>query len=191
MELLQHLKKFVDEIAQGKIDLYNEPGIKYELAIYLRGCLGNKYKIQVERNIDYFDLEKDHYLKKEMDIVIFTPDKKDCRCIEVKFPTQGQHPEQMFSACKDVRFLEQLVESGFAHCYFMMFADDHLFYIDKGGSKIFKMFRNEKVIKGEIRKPTGKKDEVLTLQREYKIEWRTLMDSLRYFLIEVKAPASE
>ncbi len=91
----------------------------------------------------------------------------------------------MFSACNDVRFLEQLVESGFGNCYFMMFADDHLFYIDKGDSGIYKMCRNEKVMRGKIRKPTGKKDEVLTLQREYKIEWQALRDGLRYFLIEV------
>lgn len=191
MELLQHLKEFADGVLEGNIDVYSEAGIKCELAIYLRGRLGNKYKIQVERNIDYFDLDKERYLKKEMDIVVFTSDKKVRQCVEVKFPTQGQYPEQMFSACKDVRFLEQLVESGFTHSYLVMFANDPLFYIDKGDSGIYKMFRNEKVIKGEIRKPTGKKDEVLTLQREYKIEWRTLTGSLRYFLIEVKAPASE
>jgi hypothetical protein len=69
----------------------------------------------------------------------------------------------------------------------MMFADDHLFYIDKGDSGIYKMFRNEKVMSGQIIKPTGKKDEVLTLQGTYKIKWQTLKDRLRYFLIQVKA----
>jgi hypothetical protein len=68
----------------------------------------------------------------------------------------------------------------------MMFADDHLFYINKGNDGIYKMFRNEKLIKGEVRKPTGKKDEVLHFDGEYKIEWRTLKDDLKYFIIEVK-----
>ncbi len=186
MNLLLHLKEFADEIAREKIEIYNEASIQYELAIYLRDCLDNGYKIQLERNIDYFNLYSGNYLKKEMDIVIFTPDKKEKQCIELKFPTQGQYPEQMFSICKDVRFLEQLMNSGFNECYFMMFANDPLFYMSKGDNGIYKMFRNEKLIKGEVRKPTGKKDEVLHIDGEYKIEWRTLKDKLKCFTIEVK-----
>ena len=56
MNLLLHLKEFTDEIAIEKIEIYNEASIQYELAIYLRGRLGNRYKIQLERNIDYFNL---------------------------------------------------------------------------------------------------------------------------------------
>lgn len=107
-----------------------------------------------------------------MDVVVFTPDKIEKHCIELKFPTQGQYPEQMFSACKDVKFLEPLVKSGFNKCYFMMFANDPLFYTSKGEGDygIYKIFRCEKLIKGEVRKPTGKKDEVLHIDGEYKIE---------------------
>jgi len=184
--MLLHLKEFANEISRGKIEIYNEASIQYELAIYLRARLGNKYKIQLEKNIGYFNLYGVDYLKKEMDIVVFTPDKKEKHCIELKFPTQRQHPEQMFSACKDVKFLEQLIKSGFSDSYFMMFADDHLFYINKGDEGIYKIFRNEKLIKGEVRKPTGKKDEILRFEGEYKIEWQTIKDKLKYFVIEVK-----
>jgi hypothetical protein len=112
LDLLPYFKEFTDKIVRGKIEIYNEASIQYELAIYLRGILDNGYKIQLERNIKYFNLYGD-YIKKEMDIVIFTPDKKEKQCVELKYPTQGQYPEQMFSACRDIKFLEQLTKSGF------------------------------------------------------------------------------
>jgi len=181
------LKDFANEISRGVIEIYNEPSIQYELAIYLRGHLGNKYKIQLERNINYFNLYKENYLKKEMDIVIFTSDKKEKHCVELKFPTQGQYPEQMFKVCKDVKFLEQLIKSGFNECYFIMFANDPLFYRSKEGDNgIYKMFRSEKLIKGEVRKPTGKEDESVHIDGEYRIEWQPLKGDLKCFTIEVK-----
>ena len=181
------LKDFANEISRGVIEIYNEPSIQYELAIYLRGHLGNKYKIQLERNINYFNLYKENYLKKEMDIVIFTSDKKEKHCVELKFPTQGQYPEQMFKVCKDVKFLEQLIKSGFNECYFIMFANDPLFYRSKEGDNgIYKMFRSEKLIKGDVRKPTGKEDESVHIDGEYRIEWQPLKGDLKCFTIEVK-----
>jgi len=186
MDLLLALEEFANEISRGHIEIYNEASIQCELAVYLRGRLGDRHKIQLERNIDCFNVDRDRFLNKEMDIVVFDVDRKEKHCIELKFPTQGQHPEQMFSACKDVRFLEQLIQSGFGDCYFMMFADDHLFYVDKGDDGIYRLFRKEKLISGEVRKPTGKRDEVLHFDREHKIEWRTLENNLKYFVIELK-----
>lgn len=193
MKLLCYLNHFTIKISRGEIEIYNEASIQFELAIYLRECLDkNKYKIQLERNISYFNLNEkclngEKYLKKEMDIVIFDYDKNEKHCIELKFPTQGQYPEQMFSACKDIKFLEQLVKSGFNECYFMMFADDPLFYKEKeNDTGIYKMFRSEKVIKGTIKKPTGKKDIEIHIDGEYNIEWQTLSHNLRCFIIEVR-----
>ncbi len=84
-------------------------------------------------------------------------------------------------------------KSGFKDCYFVMFAENHLFYIDKGCDGIYKMFRKEKLIRGQVIKPTGEKDKVLCIDKEYKIEWQTLIkrqalkkDDLKYFIIEVK-----
>jgi hypothetical protein len=186
MDILPNLKEFADGISRGRIEIYNEASIQFELAIYLRARLGNKYKIQLERNIKYFN-PRSNYVKKEMDIFVFTPDEKEKHCVELKFPTYGEYPEQMFGACKDIKFLEQLIKSGFSNCYFMMFANDSLFYTSKKSNGcIYKIFRNEKLIKGKIRKPTGKKDVILNLIGEYKIEWRTVKNNLKYFVIEVK-----
>ena len=186
MDIFPILQEFARNIAIENIEIYNEASIQYELAIFLRKTIGGTYKIQLERNISYFGLNKSHVLKKEMDIVIFKQNKEEIHCIELKYPRQGQYPEQMFSACKDVKFLEQLVNSGFNTSYFMMFADDPLFYIEKGDSGIYRMFRKEKVIKNNIRKPTGRKDQVLSIDGVYNIYWTRITDKLKYFIIKVE-----
>lgn len=186
MDFLQYLHDFGEHIVMDRVEIYNEVSLQFELAIYLRNILSDNFRVHVERNVAFFGLNKGDYLKREMDIAVFTPDKQEKHCFELKFPTRGQYPEQMFSACKDIRFLEQLVKSGFNESYFIMFADDPLFYVEKGGESIYKAFRAEKLIKGEIIKPTGKRDEKLILDGEYKIEWQNLPSKLKYFIVQVK-----
>jgi hypothetical protein len=96
----------------------------------LRQRIDASYKVHFERNIGYFNLENkddEPFKKKEMDIVIFDQGKKERTCIELKYPLNGQYPEQMFSACEGIKLLEQLVLSGFDNSYFVMFAEDSLF----------------------------------------------------------------
>lgn len=181
------LRDFTGQISAGKIEVYNEASIQYELAILLRQKLGGDCRVQLERNIDFFALNKKDFLKKEMDIAVYKPNKEEKHCIELKFPTQGQYPEQMFSACKDVAFLEQLVLVGFDECYFVMFANDPLFYVDKGDSGIYLTFRRDKLIRDTIRKPTGDKKETLSVKGKYPIIWKDIVDSLRYFVVRVNS----
>jgi hypothetical protein len=187
MDLLPMFEEFAIKIATGDIEIYNEASIQYELAILLREKLVNTYKVQLERNIEHFGLNKTRFLKREMDIVVLTPDNNEKHCIELKYPTQGQYPEQMFSACKDVKFLEQLIISGFDTSYFMMFAQDQPFYTNKGDYGIYLKFRKQKVIEGEIRKPTGKKDQVLSFNGTHAIDWKTIKNNLKYFVVPVKS----
>ena len=56
------LEDFVSKIAKGKTKIYNEASIQYELAIFLREVIPN-YKIQLERNVSYFKLDKKKYQK--------------------------------------------------------------------------------------------------------------------------------
>lgn len=191
VKMKQEILKVIQELANGiskeTIDIYNEASIQYELAILLRNYIGGNYKVQLERNINYFQLPKSDYLKKEMDIVIFSPDKLMKYCIELKFPTNGQYPEQMFSACKDIGFLEELKKAGFEGGLFIMFANDPLFYGDfnrTGEDSIYKKFRSEKLLEGEIKKPTGKKDEIIKLRGKYFIQWQTVRENFKYFIIE-------
>ncbi|WML29353.1 hypothetical protein RCG24_15465 [Neobacillus sp. OS1-32] len=96
MDLQAQLVGFMNMVSDGTIEIYNEFSIQFKLAIFLRANLPIDYKIQLERNINYFGLDKEHFLKKEMDIVVFNPATEEKHCSEIKYPTNGQYPEQMF-----------------------------------------------------------------------------------------------
>jgi hypothetical protein len=92
----------------------------------------------------------------------------------------------MFSACKDVAFLEQLVERGFENSLFIMAADDRLFYEGSDTGGVYSYFRSGKPICGLVRKPTGTKDESFLIRGSYVLTWNRLADlELRYACIQV------
>lgn len=155
-----------------KIEVYNEASAQHELAYILRAILGEDYRVYLERNISHCGLEKWRFLKKEMDILIEDRSRTSMYCIEIKYPTSGQYPEQMFKACRDVSFLEQLKESGFKQNYFIFVSNDPNFYNDWGGSLI-------------IVKPTGSKDEEVTLKGEYTLKWEDIRGPLRWFMVRI------
>lgn len=177
---------FADSIRAGDIEIYNEISVQHELGIILRSQLGESLKIQFERPVDYFGFERKFFEKKEIDITLFSQDSKYRCAIELKFPRNGQHPEQMFSSCIDILFLEQLVESGFSECYFIMFADDPLFYQGSNKSGIYKFFRGDKFLSGTIQKPTGKKDKLITLSGSYTIAWKPILGKLKFFFLQIQ-----
>jgi hypothetical protein len=179
------IHKFIGEISKNKIEIYNEASVQYELAIYLKEFLKNVYKIQLERNISFFQLSKRDFIKKEMDIAIYKEDFSERYAIEIKFPTQGQFPEQMFAICKDIRFLEDVKNSGFNKCYSLNIVNSKLFYCSKGGTPIYEMFRVNKKISGVIKKPTGNEYAEIYIQGEYKIKWYDIDDIHKYFLITI------
>jgi hypothetical protein len=143
-------------------------------------------RVQFERPTDFFGIRSDQLLKKEIDTAIFGPDQADKTAIELKFPRNGQYPEQMFSACKHVAFLEQLIERGFDSGIFVMAADDRLFYQGSDTGGVYSYFRSGKPICGLIRKPAGAKDESFTIRGSYILTWHTVPDlELRYACISV------
>ncbi|MFW6025712.1 MAG: hypothetical protein ACOCRX_05155 [Candidatus Woesearchaeota archaeon] len=185
MNLKEIIQDFILEISKGNIEIYNEFSVQFELAIFLRELLSSHYKVQLERNIEFFQLKKSQFLKKEMDIVIFDQQFNEKYCIELKYPTNGQYPEQMFKICEYVAFIEQLVESGFKKSFSLVFAQKRPFYMEKGGAGIYEMFRLRREIEGIITKPTGKKDKVIEIQGKYKFNWKTIYKELKYFLVQV------
>jgi hypothetical protein len=189
MNLLPIIEQFTEQIASGQIEIYNEVSAQCELAILLRQRLGTSCKIQLERDISYFNLENkdgESFEKTEMDIAVFDPEMKEKHCIELKYPLYGRVPVQMFRACKDIKFLEQLVLSGFDKSYFVMFAEDNAFYSDEGDSGICKSFRKDKLIGnmivGTSRDVNFKK---LFFKGKYPIKWKSIVNSLKYFVVEV------
>lgn len=106
--------------------------------------------------------------------------------IELKYPRNGQYPEQMYSFVKDIIFMEQLKTEGFNATFSMVLVDDKLFYEGKISSEIYDCFRGEKVISGIYHKPTGKQKEVVEVQGSYLVEWKNFDRNKKYYIIETR-----
>ncbi|QJW89871.1 hypothetical protein HNV11_11030 [Spirosoma taeanense] len=185
---------FLNYCRDEQVELYNEPGLQHEMAIFLRQKLhGTGLKIQLERNVSFFTVQKTNVRKREIDIVIYTPDKSHKTVIELKYSTrqQGKVPERMFEVCEDLMFLEQLKALGFDRCFSLFLADNKDFWAGKGVVSPYKFFRPPfDCLCGQIMKPTGKDEEkkalkTVTLNHSYNLAWKDLDKSHKYILTEV------
>jgi hypothetical protein len=177
--------EFKERLNEGSIEIYNEASVQFELGVIIRELFGMDYALSFERNITTLGLNKVEFLKKEMDLYVSSVSGDGRHCIEIKYPTNGQYPEQMYASCKDIRFLEQLAACGFAPSYFLFLTSDMNFYNDKEKEGIYRMFRKEKSLHGMIKKPTGHTSEYIELMNVYKMNWLDLKGKLKYFLISV------
>ena len=169
--MLQHIQAFFSAVAAGKIEIYNEFSLQHELGLFLRSCRTAE-KIQFERNVSFFSFARDRFIKKEIDISLFATAERPISAIELKFPRRGQHPEQMFKACQDIFFLEQLVAAGFREGYFIMVADDPLFYRGDFLAGIYAFFRGDTPISGQIFGPTGDTTRQINIGQRYNVQWQ-------------------
>ena len=198
------MNQFVEKLRVGKVnvdvDFDNEFGFQFELGIRLRAALINNgyqqgYKVYFEKNIKKICGPTDT-IKKEIDLCISNENFKDKYAIELKFPRNGQYPEEMFAFIKDIKFLEQLKDLGFKKCWSFVLANDANFFKRTGREKkesIYEFFRSidkegNRVSTNAIcrtEKPTGDKDEIIDLKGTYKADWEKVTDSLYYYIIEV------
>jgi hypothetical protein len=187
MSLLENLlAEFARSVGENRVEIYNEFSLQHEIGIFLRHKIPTE-RVQFERNVDFFFSQKPSFVKKEIDISIFSPDKKDLRCaIELKFPRNGQYPEQMFSFCKDIAFAEQLCRAGFSSAALVIFVDDPLFYSGTADG-IYGFFRGPRQIHGLVQKPTGSKDSEVNIEGSYAVQWKQIHGPLVYSIIEIGA----
>lgn len=191
--------------------VYNEFSLQCELGCFLRS---NGYTVRFERNVSsYIQIgTAKQFIKKEIDLVAFKGhDEMNAEkiAIELKFPRNGQVPEQMFSFIKDIRFMEQVgAILGFTETYVLCLVDSPNFYKhEPNQSGIYKYFRNQNdtiSIPGNtlISKPTGDKNKDIILSNTYNTKWlipsgawldplsvkqRELnLKDYRYYIIDVK-----
>lgn len=179
------ISNFFERVQIDRIEIYNEFSLQHELGIYLRMALPT-YKVQFERNVSFFTLAK-QTIKKEIDISIFSEDMNEKYAIELKCPLNGQYSEQMYSFVKDIKFMEQLKESGFNKTAAVTLVSDRPFYEGKQNIGIYNYFRGEKLVCGDIYKPTGqnKNDEFITILGEYDIDWIELNEERKFYIVEI------
>lgn len=176
---------FFSQISSGKVEIYNEFSLQHELGFYLRSIIDPKYKIQFERPVDFFGIHNANMVKKEIDISIYSPESLEKSAIELKYPRNGQHPEQIFHACIDICFLEQLRKSNFRKCWFIIVVEDPLFYSHGDRSGIYRFFRAGIPIHGRILKPTGAKDREIEITGHYTISWNDIDSNRKYAVVEI------
>lgn len=199
----EKIEEFWKYLKEDNIEIYNEFSLQFELGIFLRKILSEDgYKVQFERNVTFFDIKKTETTKHEMDIVVFNGDSpKNCTekyAIELKYPRNGQYPEQMYNFVKDIVFMEELKAQGFDDTYVITVVDDSKFYNGKceKNDEIYKLFRcsQNHEISGEIKKPTGKGKEKVSLKIKgtYKVAWKDIGvksdrgNPLKYYLLKIK-----
>ena len=68
MNVEQLLNEFMELVAIGDVEVYNEFSLQHELGIFLRTKL-TEYKVQFERNTKFFGISGT--VKHEIDIVIY------------------------------------------------------------------------------------------------------------------------
>ena len=174
------LYEFMSMVEENQVEIYNEFSLQHELGIFLRNHLPD-YKVQFERNTRFFDITGT--TKHEIDIVVYNDKEK--YATELKYPVNGQYPEQMYSFVKDILFMEQLKDKGFDATYSLTMANDKNFYSGKKTDGIYTYFRGGDVLQGTINKPTGKKEESISLKRSYNIKWEGKTDRLKYYIVDI------
>ena len=84
------LQLFLSSIRRGEVEVYNEFSLQHEVGIYLREHFSAN-KVQFERNVSYFKFNKQKFIKREIDITVFSPDNSELLyAIELKYPRNGQ-----------------------------------------------------------------------------------------------------
>lgn len=175
MDFEHIISDFMKHIIAGEIEVYNEFSLQHELGLFLRDRLTG-YKVQFERNTKFFNISDT--VKHEIDIVVFNDSEK--YAIELKYPLNGQYPEQMYSFIKDIRFMEELKQAGFNGTYCLTLVQDKKFFSGAKQDGIYSYFRGKKPIHGIITKPTGRKDEQIQIEGNYSIEWMIEKDKAYY-----------
>ncbi len=174
------LYEFIGMVEKGRIEIYNEFSLQHELGIFLRSQLP-EHKVQFERNTKFFGVGGT--VKHEIDIVVYSDTER--YAVELKYPVNGQYPEQMYSFVKDILFMEQLKNNGFDATYSLTVVNDRNFYSGKKADGIYAYFRGNDVLQGTIEKPTGKKEESVTLKKKYCIHWEGQTDWLKYYIVDI------
>ena len=180
------VSQFVDSVGHNGTDIYNEFSLQHEFGIFLRSALPN-FRVQFERNVSYFAPSKVAFTKREIDITVFSPDKAHLKyAIELKYPRNGQYPEQMFSFCKDIAFAEELKAAGFSRTALLIFADDRPFFAGPSEKVIYSYFRAGRPITGRIEKPTGDKNDHVEIKGHYAVSWLPVSGTTKYAYVEVE-----
>ncbi len=183
LNLEELVRDFFTKVERENMEIYSESNMEIRLSHYLLDNVPKGFKVETQRNVDFFGINKSDVLKKEMDIVIYNEDKSIKYEIELKYPTtkkNAAYTDNLKNIIEDISFTEQLKEKGFTDTYFLVITDDpHLYSITSEKNRELKLddlygyFRVGKEITGLI--------ENYNIKGNYKIDWVNCGDKKYYF----------
>lgn len=184
-EVLEQVDAFLRDAAASGVSFFNEAELQHELGFWLRTRMTSGTHVYFERPASSFFPAARGLVKKEIDLVVSPPDHAWHFAIELKCPRNGRIPETMFDACRDLQLLEQLAAAGFAGGLFVMHVDDPGFYQSGSQAGIYSHFRAGLPLPPVITKPTGSKDQIVSLSGTYRVQWQSYGSAGRYWLQRV------
>lgn len=83
--------------------------------------------------------------------------------------------------------MEQLKDSGFTKTAVVVLVADRPFYEGRSNAGIYKYFRDEHRVYGDLFKPTGetKGKDFISLKGDHSFSWQSLNNKKEYFMIEI------
>lgn len=196
--MLQVLQTFM----KNNIDInhiYNEFSLQFELGYFLRK---DGYNVFFEKNVKDYGFNKAETYKSEIDLVAEKDDKR--YAIELKYPKNGQYPEEMYQFIRDIAFAQQLVSNSangkrvFEKTYCLTLVDDKKFYSVMStksrkllSGSIYANFRHSQnpytLTRGTYNKPTGKASETdsYTTLQDVSYTWNNVNGTnFWYYIVE-------
>ena len=197
--VLKMVKKFFEEKIKD-IELYNEAGLQYELALYLRKEL--EADILLEYPVTKLDPKETKpvdfkFTKKEIDI--FIKHENERVLIELKFPrANAGFPAQIYNAVKDVKFGVEAINNDKADRFITIFITDHKSVGNGNTNHIYELFNSNypkafiKSIEIDDTYPKFMQDrkegryKPIEFEEKFKIEWVDLKhnnEAFKYYII--------
>lgn len=98
---------FFNHISANLIELYSEFGLQHEMALFIRMNYP-EYKVRLEYHVKRINPDLVGLAKWELDLYVIEPNGATS-VVEFKMPkSDSGTPAEMYSAIKDVKFLEQI-----------------------------------------------------------------------------------
>lgn len=156
------IESFFEKAPEDCGPIYNERSLQLELAYWLRRVGA---RVEFERPFQILPFGGSTCRSKEnLDLFVLKDGVRTA--IELKVPLNGQQPEQLYSFCNDIAFIEGIVRHKYAdRGYCLLVTNDRLFWEDsRRGSLIHNLFRRGgSKLTGVIDKPTGKETDKTTV----------------------------
>ncbi|MFY7741536.1 MAG: hypothetical protein ACOVQR_02735 [Flavobacterium sp.] len=170
---------FFNHINANPIELYSEFGLQHEMALFIRMTYPN-YRVRLEYHVRRINPNLINLVKWELDLFVTEPDG-NTSVVEFKMPkSDSGAPAEMYSAIKDVKFLEQL-ENVVDNRYAVLVTNNVAFWnAPRATSDIYHFFNGDEVNISSLlhqHTPAFLRDKPeLILNNTHNAQWQELND---------------